>query len=31
MRSTALFARKFEENKSTALLSQLEEMIQADS
>jgi Core-2/I-Branching enzyme len=31
MRSTALFARKFEENKSTALLSRLEEMIQGDS
>jgi hypothetical protein len=31
MRSTALFARKFEENRSTGLLNQLEEMIQADS
>jgi hypothetical protein len=31
IRSTALFARKFEENKSTALLNQLEEIIQADS
>lgn len=28
MRSTALFARKFEENRSTGLLNQLEEMIQ---
>jgi hypothetical protein len=31
MRSAALFARKFEEGRSSALLNQLEEMIQGDS